>query len=133
MPGSFGDNSHQDWEPVVLRGRGKHVEAKKKRDGETETRAKFDGTKSSAMRKLDDATDSAKPQRINPKIKETIIKARAAKKLTQKELAQKVQVQPNIIQQYESGKVKADVNVLRKMERILGVKLTGKDYNGINV
>jgi len=110
-----------------------NVNAKKKRDGQTETRAKFDGSNSSAMRKLDDATEVTKPQRINPKIKEVIMKARTAKGLTQKELAQRAQVQPIIVQQYETGKAKADVAVLRKMERILGVKLTGKEYSGINV
>jgi putative transcription factor len=134
MPSGFNPhNTTQDWDTVVLRGKGAHVNAKKKRNGETETRAKFDGSKSSAMRKLDDATEVSKPQRINPKIKETIMKARTAKGLTQKELAQRAQVQPTIVQQYETGKAKADVAVLRKMERILGVKLTGKEYNGINV
>lgn len=134
MPSGFNPhNTTQDWDTVVLRGKGAHVNAKKKRNGETETRAKFDGSKSSAMRKLDDATEVAKPHRINPKIKETIMKARTAKGLTQKELAQRAQVQPTIVQQYETGKAKADVAVLRKMERILGVKLTGKEYNGINV
>ena len=100
---------------------------------ETETRGKFDGTKSSAMRKLDDANEVVKPQRINPKIKERIIQARTVNKISQKDLAQRCQVQPTIIQQYENGKAKADVNVLRKMERVLKVKLTGKEFSGINV
>lgn len=134
MPSGFNPhNVTQDWETVVLRGKGKNVDAKKKRDGETETRGKYDGTKSSAMRKLDNATDVVKPQRINPKIKERIVQARAAQKLTQKELGVRCQVQPTIIQQYENGKAKADVNVLRKMERVLKVKLTGKEFTGINV
>ena len=134
MPSGFNPhNTTQDWETVVLRGKGKNVDAKKKRDGETETRGKFDGTKSSAMRKLDDATEVVKPQRINPKIKERIVQARTVNKISQKELAQRCQVQPTIVQQYENGKAKADVNVLRKMERVLKVKLTGKEFNGINV
>lgn len=125
--------SHQDWEPVIIRGKGKHVQEKKKREGETETRAKFDGTHSSAMRKLDDANEGQKPQRINPAIRTKLIQARTAKKMTQKDLAMKAQVTPSLVQQYEAGKVKADVNVLRKMERALGTKLTGKEFNGINV
>ena len=134
MPSGFNPhNVTQDWETVVLRGKGKHVDAKKKRDGTTETQTRFDSSKSAAARKLDEATDVVKPKRINPKIKEAIMKARTAKGLTQKELAQRAQVQPTIVQQYETGKAKADVAVLRKMERILGVKLTGKEYNGINV
>lgn len=134
MPSGFNPhNMTQDWDTVVLRGKGKHVDAKKKRDGATETRARFDSSKSVAARKLEEATEVVKPQRINPKIKERIIQARTTKKLTQKELAQRIQVQPTIIQQYETGKVKADVTVLRKMERVLGVKLTGKEFTGINV
>ena len=134
MPSGFNPhNVTQDWEPVVLRGKGAHVDAKKKRDGETETRDKFDGTKSSAMRKLDDANEVVKPQRINPKIKERIVQARTVNKISQKDLAQRCQVQPTIVQQYENGKAKADVNVLRKMERVLKVKLTGKEFSGINI
>lgn len=134
MPSGFNPhNVTQDWEPVVLRGKGAHVNAKKKRDGVTETRGKFDGTKSSAMRKLDDANEVVKPQRINPKIKERIVQARTVNKISQKDLAQRCQVQPTIVQQYENGKAKADVNVLRKMERVLKVKLTGKEFSGINV
>lgn len=134
MPSGFNPhNTTQDLDTVVLRGKGAHVNAKKKRDGETETRGKFDGTKSSAMRKLDDATEVVKPQRINPKIKERIVQARTLNKISQKVLAQRCQVQPTIVQQYENGKAKADVNVLRKMERVLKVKLTGKEFNGINV
>lgn len=134
MPSGFNPhNVTQDWETVVLRGKGKNVDAKKKRDGETETRGKFDSSKSSAMRKLDDATEVVKPQRINPLIKQRIIQGRTAAKLSQKELAQRCQVQPHIVQSYEKGSVKADVAVLRKMERILKVKLTGKEFTGINV
>ena len=110
MPSGFNPhNTTQDWETVVLRGKGKNVDAKKKRD------------------------DVVKPQRINPKIKERIVQARTVNKISQKELAQRCQVQPTIVQQYENGKAKADVNVLRKMERVLKVKLTGKEFNGINV
>ena len=134
MPSGFNPhNTTQDWETVVLRGKGKNVDAKKKREGDTETRGKFDGASSSAMRKLDDANDVVKPQRINPKIKERIVQARTVNKISQKVLAQRCQVQPTIVQQYENGKAKADVNVLRKMERVLKVKLTGKEFSGINV
>ena len=125
--------SHQDWDTVIIRGKGSHVQKKKEREGEKETRAKFDGTHSSAMRKLDDASDGQKPQRINPAVRTKLIQARGAKKMTQKELAMKAQITPALVQQYEAGKVKADVNVLRKMERALGTKLTGKEFNGINV
>ena len=134
MPSGFNPhNVTQDWETVVLRGKGKHVDAKKKRDGSGETKTRYDSTHSTQQRKLDEATDVVKPKLINPLIKTAIIKARNAKGLTQKQLTTQAQVQPQIVQQYETGKIKADVNVLSKMERILGVKLRGKEYGGINV
>jgi len=123
----------QDHDTLVIRGKGKNIEAEQRRNGETETRTKYDGTKSAQNRKLDEATDGGKPLRINPKIKDAIIKGRSAQKITQKDLANRAQVQPHIIQGYENGKLKADVNILRKLERILKVKLTGKQFNGINV
>ena len=56
MPSGFNPhNVTQDWETVVLRGKGKHVDAKKKRDGTTETQTRFDSSKSAAARKLDEA------------------------------------------------------------------------------
>ena len=123
----------QDYETVIIRGKGKNIEAEQRRNVVTETRAKYDGTKSAQNRKLDEATDGGKPLRINPKIKDAIIKGRSSQKITQKDLAKRAQVQPHIIQGYENGKLKADVNILRKLERILKVKLTGKEFNGINV
>jgi ribosome-binding protein aMBF1 (putative translation factor) len=124
-----------DWTPVIIRGSGKNIDKEKERKGETERHTKFDGTHSSAMRKLDTATDVQKPQHINPKISAMIVKKRTEKKLTQKQLAQQVNILVPLLQQYENGKVKADVNILRKMERVLGnsTKLTGKDYDGINL
>jgi ribosome-binding protein aMBF1 (putative translation factor) len=126
--------SDQDWKPVVLRGKGKHIDNEKLRKGETKTVSKFDATRSSAMRKLDDSNDIVKPLRINPKISAAIVKNRTKNKLTQKDLAKKINILVPLLQQYENGKVKAEVSILRKMESALpGTKLTGKDFDGINV
>lgn len=126
-------NNEYDSGTVVIRGKGKHLDGQKRRAGETETRVKHNSERSIKQNKLDDATDASKPLRINPAIKQRIIQARGAQKIKQKEFAQKIQVQPQIIQNYENGKATADVNILRKMERILKVKLTGKEFSGINV
>lgn len=123
----------QDHETVVIRGKANNVASHKKTVGPTETRARYDGTKSAADRKLDDATDVVRVQRINPSIKNAIIKARTAQKLSQKDLAKRAQIQPQVLQSYENGKGKADVKVLQKLERILKVKFTGKQFNGINI
>lgn len=123
----------QDHDTVIIRGKGKNIEAEQRRNGVTEIRVKYDGTKSAQNRKLDEATDGGKPLRINPKIKEAIIKERSSQKITQKDLAKRAQVQLYIIQGYENGKLKADINILHKLERILKVKLTGKEFNRINL
>jgi putative transcription factor len=52
--------------------------------------------------------------------------ARMEKQLTQKDLAQKTNEKPSVIQDYESGKAIPNAQVLSKFERILGVKLRGE-------
>lgn len=48
------------------------------------------------------------------------------KSFTQKDLAQKVNEKPSVIQDYESSKAIPNPQILGKLERILGVKLRGK-------
>ena len=55
--------------------------------------------------------------------KMALMKARQAKGLTQKALAQKIQEKPAVIQQLEQGKSKPNNNLMRKLERALGTKL----------
>ena len=52
-----------------------------------------------------------------------IQKARIALGLSQKELAQKVNVKPQIITNYESGKMVPDRVVLNKLNRVLKIKI----------
>ena len=52
--------------------------------------------------------------------------ARLALKLSQKDVAQKVNEKPSVIQDYESGKAIPNPQILAKLERTLGVKLRGK-------
>lgn len=47
------------------------------------------------------------------------------KGLSQKDLAQKVNEKPSVVQDYESSKAIPNVQVLAKLERALGVKLRG--------
>ena len=48
------------------------------------------------------------------------------KGMTQKDLAQKVNEKPSVIQDYESSKAIPNPQILGKLERALGVKLRGK-------
>ena len=47
------------------------------------------------------------------------------KEMSQKDLAQKVNEKPSVIQDYEAGKAIPNPQVLGKLERALGVKLRG--------
>ena len=52
-----------------------------------------------------------------------ISQARAAKKLSQKQLAQQLNIQPSILQTYENGKALRNNSMLSKIEKALGVKV----------
>lgn len=52
---------------------------------------------------------------------------RAALQLSQKDLAQKINEKPSVLQDYESGRAIPNPQILSKMERVLKVKLRGSD------
>ena len=51
--------------------------------------------------------------------------ARMELELSQKEVAQKINEKPSVLQDYESGKAIPNAQILSKLERVLGVKLRG--------
>ena len=122
----------QDWEPLVLR-KNKIKSKQDKQDairkGNSEVKEKNTGKgKSDKMRKLEEETETFKVETVNKSISKAIMEARTKLKMNQKDLATKVNVQQQIIQQYENGKAKPDIAVLRKLERVLKCKLTGKGF-----
>jgi putative transcription factor len=80
------------------------------------------------MKKLDEDTENLKVEKVNKKISQEIVKARTAKKWKQKDLATKVNVLPTVIQKYENGQAIPDHNIILKLQRVLGIKLTGKEF-----
>jgi putative transcription factor len=77
-------------------------------------------------RKLDEETEEFHLPKVDTEVKKKIQAARIEKKLTQAQLAQAINEQPRVVQEYESGKAVPNQQVLAKLERILGVKLRGK-------
>jgi putative transcription factor len=57
---------------------------------------------------------------------QVIQSARLALNLSQKDVAQKINEKPSVIQDYESSKAIPNPQILAKLERTLGVKLRGK-------
>lgn len=117
----------QDWEPLVLRKK-KPTGTKPSNESGGVARRQF-GTGNSQggaavyARKLDDETEDFRHKKIPQKFKVAMMKARQAKGWTQKELAQKIQEKPTVINDYESGKVVPNHVIIGKLNRALGVSL----------
>ncbi|XP_059292695.1 multiprotein-bridging factor 1c-like [Lycium ferocissimum] len=67
------------------------------------------------------------PSRNNPtkpsKLKDAILQGRNKKNLSQDQLAKKINVKPQKIQEYETGKAIPSQVTISKLEKVLGVKL----------
>lgn len=76
-----------------------------------------------AAYKLENETEVFEHERVSTELKKQIQQARLAKKMTQVQLAQKINEKPQVINDYESGKAIPNPQILGKMSRILGVTL----------
>ena len=111
--------SGYDEEVTVIRG--KRTTEQSKRDGNTKVETKYKNKEhSSAMRKLDEETENFKHKKVPINLRFQIQKARQAHGWTQKELASKVGVKPNIINEYERGKAIPKGPELAKIKKALG-------------
>tara|TARA_Y100000389_G_scaffold200460_2_gene240940 strand:+ start:7690 stop:8007 length:318 start_codon:yes stop_codon:yes gene_type:complete len=99
----------QDWEQVVFK--------------KSEKKEKNPKIKISKERKLENSEEIIVPKKTDFNFKKSMQQARMAKKLTQKELAQKIGIQQSEIVNYENGKKVPTNGMISKMEKILGCKL----------
>ncbi len=99
---------------------GKTVEVSKKIGSGGQTK----GGLGAQARKIEE-TEVGAIKRVSKEQAKAIVQGRQAKKMTQKELAQKCNVLPTVISQYETAKAQPDQRILAKMQRILGVKIQG--------
>lgn len=82
------------------------------------------GTSAGAKaRKIEEETETFKPQRAGLDFGKALMKARTEKKKTQKDLATAINEKPSVVQEYESGKAVPNPQIIGKLERALGVKL----------
>lgn len=77
--------------------------------------------------KLDRETEELSHGHVGLDVSKLIQQGRQAKGLTQKELATKINEKQQVINEYECAKAIPNQVVLAKIERVLGVKLRGKD------
>ncbi|XP_003702055.1 multiprotein bridging factor 1 [Megachile rotundata] len=133
-----------DWDtaPITLRKRPpkasvlkseQAVNAARRQGFVIETQAKWGGgtnrqhvaTKNTA--KLDRETEELKHDKIPLDLGKLIQQGRQSKGLSQKDLATKVNEKAQVINDYEAGRGIPNQMVIGKIERVLGIKLRGKD------
>ena len=119
---------HQDLEVLHLINKKMAQKNIKKGLTPVKTIQKTNNPEASAMWKLDQDTENLKIDKVNKSISEVIRTHRTKLGLKQKELANKINVTPAIIQQYENGSIKSDIKILIKLEKALKCKLTGKGF-----
>ncbi|KAK9476267.1 multi protein bridging factor 1-domain-containing protein [Lipomyces japonicus] len=91
---------------------------------------KISGTEGQRLAKIDRENEIAPPAKIDLTVGKAISKARLEKKLTQKDLAVKINEKANVINDYEAGRAVPNQQLLGKLERVLGVKLRGANIGG---
>jgi putative transcription factor len=74
----------------------------------------------SNVRKIEKEEETFKHEKVSLSMSKKIAQARCEKKLSQKELAQTLNLPFKIIQEYEAGKAIPNPVVLNKIEKILG-------------
>lgn len=103
---------HQDWTPVVLR--------KENKTKQIQHEAGF-------KQKLNIISDDPDPPKIlGREAGQKILHARNAKKLTQANLAKQINVQANIIRDYETGNVIPNRRILNLICRKLEIQINYK-------
>jgi len=77
--------------------------------------------------KLDRETEELKHDKVSLDVGKLIMQGRQSKGLSQKDLATKINEKPQIVTDYEAGRGIPNQMVLGKIERVIGIKLRGKD------
>ena len=108
---------HQDWNQVVLKRTLTEKEQKAKYGSESVANPRANGTVTT-IKKLDEQGETFQHKKVPNEKRLEIVKLRSEKKLTQKQLAQKCNMQPSDIQSIESGRAIYDAT---KIQKILGV------------
>lgn len=112
---------HQDWTTVILT-KPKSTLNKSNNNSNNKSNKNNVGHITKKQREIE-GDDIIKPKKISNDIKISIQKARLAKKMSQKELAQALGVQQQIIVNYENGKAIPNNQFISKIEKMLNTKI----------
>lgn len=135
--------SESDWDTVtVLRKKAPKAStlktesavAQARRQGlEVETSQKYNAgtnkqhTAPKNTAKLDRESEELKHKTVSHSVSKLIMQGRQAKGLSQKDLATKICEKPQIVNDYEAGRGIPNNLILGKIERVIGIKLRGKE------
>lgn len=129
-------NTHQDWKPVVLNPNGinkggKGANGSKTSSGTTSINRGGGANRqstNSGTRALDkaDGSEGFHLPKVSREFRIELAQARQAKKLTQKELAQRCSLPAATIQSYENGSGMPNGQVITKINRVLGTNFSTK-------
>lgn len=121
----------QDWNPVIFNkvkdANDANLSKNRNRNGNGRTLNIGD-----KLRKLDN-TEIEVVNKVKLTTSRAISKRRTDLKLSQKQLAGQINEKLEVISQYETGKAIPKQNILNKLERILGVYLTGNNIGDIKI
>jgi ribosome-binding protein aMBF1 (putative translation factor) len=114
----------------IILGNPKLIAKKKKEDAEKVV--KVNGTSNVLLsgKKINDEDELPKLDKVGLDMGKIIMQARLAKKnqrLTQADLAKQLNITPDIIRDHENGSAPRNGELLNRIGKILGVKLTGKN------
>ena len=107
---------HQDWKPVVFK-----KSDNKSKEGKLITAAS--SLSSVGVYKASGDDDVKKTKYISKNTSQAITNARCEKKMTQKELAQKCNMEVSIINEIERGVCVYNATHVNKIQSVLGVKI----------
>eukprot|EP00656_Telonema_subtile_P050610 TRINITY_DN659_c0_g1_i2.p2 TRINITY_DN659_c0_g1~~TRINITY_DN659_c0_g1_i2.p2 ORF type:complete len:115 (-),score=37.56 TRINITY_DN659_c0_g1_i2:151-495(-) len=80
---------------------------------------------SKKMLDLENSEEAGRHETVSLALRQLIQKGRIAKKLTQAQVAKAINEKQQTINEYENGKAIPNGAVLVKLQKVLGVKLTG--------
>lgn len=111
--------SHQDWTPVVFN---KKSNSEKDKNKSTPT-ASSSSLSNVGIYKAASDDDVKKTKYVSKNTSQAIMNARSEKKMTQKELAQKCNMDASIINEIERGVCVYNATHVNKIQSVLGVKI----------
>ena len=109
--------SHQDWTPVVFGSKKKSKDENEKGNPTSSSLSNVGVYKSIS----DD--DVKKTKYVSKNTSQAVMSARSEKKMTQKELAQKCNMDVSIINEIERGTCVYNATHVNKIQSVLGVKI----------